>query len=42
MLLRFRTDLSIISEKIETLDKVINQSLQCISRDPPKECVSIE
>ena len=35
-------DLSIISEEIEALDKTINQSLQCITRDPPKECVSIE
>ena len=35
-------DLSIISEEIEVLDKTINQSLQCITRDPPKECVSIE
>ena len=35
-------DLSIISEEIEALDKMINQSPQCIARDPPKECVSIE
>ena len=35
-------DLSIISEEIEALDKIINQSLQCITRDPPQECVSIE
>ena len=35
-------DLSIISEEIETLDKIINQSLQCITRDSTKECVSIE
>ena len=34
-------DLSIISEEIEALDKTINQSLQCITRDPPKECVCI-
>ena len=38
----FGHDLSIISEEIEALDKIINQSLQCITRDPPKECVSIE
>ena len=35
-------DLSIISEEIEVLDKIINQSLQRTTRDPPKECVSIE
>ena len=35
-------DLSIISEEIEALDKIINQSLQCITRDRPKECISIE
>ena len=35
-------DLSIISEEIEALDKIINQSLQCITRDSTKECVSIE
>ena len=35
-------DLSIISKEIEALDKIINQSLQCITRDPPRECVSIE
>ena len=35
-------DLSIISEEIEALDKKNNQSFQCITRDPPKECVSIE
>ena len=35
-------DLSIISEEIEALDKIINQSLQCITRDPTKEYVSIE
>ena len=34
--------LSIISEEIEALDKIINQSLQCITRDSTKECVSIE
>ena len=33
-------DLSIISEEIEALDKIINQSLQCITRDSTKECVS--
>ena len=35
-------DLSIISEEIEALDKIINQSLQCITRDPIKVCISIE
>ena len=35
-------DLSIISEEIESLDKIINQNLQFITRDPPTECVSIE
>ena len=35
-------DLYIISEEIEALYKIINQSLQCIIRDPPRECVSIE
>ena len=35
-------DLSIISEEIEALDKIIDLSLQCITRDPTKECVSIE
>ena len=35
-------DLSIISEEIEALDKTINQSLQCITRDSLKKCVSIE
>ena len=35
-------DLSIISEEIEALDKIINQSLQCISRDTPKQYFSIE
>ena len=35
-------DLRIISEEIEALDKIINESLQCITWDPPKECVSIE
>ena len=35
-------DLSIISEDIEALDKIINQSLQCITRDSTKECVSTE
>ena len=35
-------DLSFISEEIEAMDKIINQSLQCITQDPPKECVSIE
>ena len=35
-------DLSIISEEIEALDKIINQSLQCITRDPIKVCVSTE
>ena len=38
----FAHDLSIISKEIEALDKVMNQSLQCITRDPSKECVSIE
>ena len=32
-------DLSIISEEIEALDKIINQSLQCITRDSAKECI---
>ena len=35
-------DLSIIREEIEAVDKTVNQSLQCITRDPPEECVSIE
>ena len=35
-------DLSIISEEIEALDKIIDQNLQCIAQDPPKECVRIE
>ena len=35
-------DLSIISEEIEALDKIINQSLQFITRDPTMECASIE
>ena len=35
-------DLSIVSEKIEALYKIINQSLECITPHPPKECVSIE
>ena len=35
-------DLSIISEEIEALDKIINRSLQCITRDSTKESVSIE
>ena len=35
-------DLSIISEAIESLDKMIDQSLQCITRDPPKEGISTE
>ena len=35
-------DLSIISEEIEALDKIINQSLQCITRDSTKEFVNIE
>ena len=35
-------DLSIISEEIEALDKIINRSLQCITRDATKESVSIE
>ena len=35
-------DLSIISEEIEALDEIINQSLQCITRDSTKECVNIE
>ena len=35
-------DLSIISEEIEALDKIISESLQCIIRDPPKESVSTE
>ena len=34
--------LSIISEEIDVLDKIINPSLQCITRDPSKECVSTE
>ena len=37
-----RHDLSIISEEVEALDKIINQSLQCISRDSIKKPVSIE
>ena len=37
-----RHDLSIISEEVEALDKIINQSLQCITRDSIKESVSIE
>ena len=32
----------ITSEEIEALDEIINQSLQCITRDSTKECVSIE
>ena len=32
-------NLSIISEEIYTLDKIIEHSLQCITRDTPKECV---
>ena len=32
-------NLSIISEEIYTLDKIIKHSLQCITRDTPKECV---
>ena len=35
-------DLSIISEEIEALNEISNQSLQCITQDNPKECVSIE
>ena len=35
-------DVSIISEEIDTLDKKINLSLKCITRDPTKECVSTE
>ena len=35
-------DLSIISEEVEALDKIINQSLQYITRDSTKECVSTE
>ena len=35
-------DLSIISEEIEALYKIINQCLQCITRDSTKEYVSIE
>ena len=35
-------DLSIISEEIEALDKIINQRLHCITRDPHKERLSIE
>ena len=35
-------ELSIINEDTEALDKIINQSLQCITRDPIKVCVSIE
>ena len=38
----FAHDLSIFSEEIEALDKIINQSLQCITQDPPKEYVSTE
>ena len=34
--------LSITNEEIESLDKIINQILQCITRDSTKECVSIE
>ena len=37
-----RHDLSIISEVIEALDKIINQSLRCITRDSTKKCVNIE
>ena len=35
-------DSFVISEEIEALNEIINQSLQCITRDPPKEWVSIE
>ena len=35
-------DAFVISEEIEALNEIINQSLQCITRDPPKEWVSIE
>ena len=35
-------DVSIISEEIEALDRIINQSLQCITGDSTKECVSTE
>ena len=35
-------ELCIINEDTEALDKIINQSLQCITRDPIKVCVSIE
>ena len=28
--------------RIEALDEIINQSLQCITRDSTKECVSTE
>ena len=34
--------LRFISEEIEALDKIIDQNLQCIAQDPPKECVRIE
>ena len=35
-------DLSIISEETEALDKIISQSLHCITRGTSKKCVSIE
>ena len=37
-----RHDLSITSREIETVSKTSNQSLQCITRVPPRECVSTE
>ena len=37
-----RHDLSIISEVIEALDKIIKQTLWCITRDSTKKCVTIE
>ena len=35
-------ELFIISEEIEALDKIINQSLHCITGSSTKECVIIE
>ena len=35
-------DLSVIIEEIEALNKIISQNLQYNTRDPTKECVSIE
>ena len=35
-------DLSIISEEIEALDKIINENLQCITRDSTKECIETQ